>query len=116
MRGGAPPTHACLTLVSHGVWLCENSAGDDSDMHKCHVYLILIQSVCIIKPSTNNNIKFCRLLGVLILLAEAAFIITEVYFVLQDQHSHTVDIFQVLDLVFSAYYSVEVSLRIMGNG
>ena len=60
--------------------------------------------------------SFGRILGVLILLAEAAFIITEVYFVKRDQHSHTVDIFQVFDLVFSAYYSVEVSLRIIGNG
>lgn len=56
------------------------------------------------------------MLGVLILLAEAAFIITEVYFIQNDQHPHTIDILQVLDLVFSAYYSVEVSLRIMGNG
>ena len=61
-------------------------------------------------------IFICRLLGVLILLAEAAFIITEVYFVNFDQRQHTVDIFQVLDLIFSAYYSVEVTLRIIGNG
>ena len=52
----------------------------------------------------------------LILLAEAAFIITEVDFVQNDQHSNIVDIFQVLDLIFSAYYCVEVSLRVIGNG
>ena len=57
-----------------------------------------------------------RLLGVLILLTEAAFIITEVDFVRYNQHQHIVDIFQILDLIFSAYYCVEVSLRIIGNG
>ena len=52
----------------------------------------------------------------LILLTEAAFIIAELVFVLNDHDKRIVDIFQVLDLVFSAYYCVEVSLRIIGNG
>ena len=58
----------------------------------------------------------CRLLGVITLIAELAFIIAEVVLVKRDMNKVTVDIFQVLDLIFSAYYCVEVLLRIIGNG
>ena len=50
------------------------------------------------------------------LIAELAFIIAEVVLVKRDMNKVTVDIFQVLDLIFSAYYCVEVLLRIIGNG
>ena len=58
-----------------------------------------------------------RLLGIFILLAGASLIITEVYFLGNVQnHDDELDVFQVIDLIFSAYYCVEVSLRIIGNG
>ena len=63
-----------------------------------------------------DSILHCRLLGVLILLTNSAFIIAEVFYILHNQQQHTVDIFQVIDLIFAAYYCAEVSLRIVGNG
>lgn len=70
-------------------------------------------------------LSFLRLLGVVILLAQVASIITEIIYIENDdqnqteadsRNDHTLDVLQVIDLVFSAYYGVEVSLRIIGNG
>lgn len=55
----------------------------------------------------------CRLLGLLILGADIAFIICDIS--LTDNYKELV-IFHLLDLVFSAYFCVEVSLRIIGLG
>lgn len=63
----------------------------------------------------NSPSCACRLLGLLILCADVIFILVDI--LLKDQYEYRrIVIFQLLDLVFSSYFCVEVSIRIIGLG
>ena len=60
--------------------------------------------------------SLCRLFGLLILLADIVFIAVDIFVTNRDSQRKLEVAFQILDLLFSAYFCVEVSLRMIGLG
>lgn len=71
----------------------------------CHFSMTIIESK-----------SLCRLLGLLILSADVIFILIDIFLKNEESQMVSTVVFQLLDLVFSAYFCVEVSLRIIGLG